>query len=272
MKNKSKINYKNLLSQLQKLHLSKINLIEKILSNSYNLLLENLYSISLGIYACVDGVKILALDKNVISGYILLRTIFESWVNIRYISMDNTHKRAAAFTLSDIVYKKKLTKDIMEYFDSSYKFIKNTKFNSIEKCRKSIIDIEKENEVTNNSLENDYKIDLTNLKPWNNNTKDKAKSVNLISDYIIIFTILSKYTHLNSTALKTIFNLKSDKPKIEIKKSSKESNLLLGAVFSYYFNSLKDLFKNFDIYKETEFKPLENLYHVIEKKYYSSTL
>lgn len=267
--NNSEYSFKNLLNKLLKLHKSKFTAMEKILSKKADLLLENLFIISIGIYACVDGIKLLANDYNIVAGNILLRSIFEGLVNIKYIAQDDEHLRAASFVLRDSKIKDRLANNILIDLKNKSSLSLKTPYDTIKNCENRIISIKKEKDEIINTLKKDYKIDINknNLEPWNDDVCKKSKEVGLFHDYTFVYRALCNYSHLDSTGLKKFFEIDENGYNMRIKKDHNESETMLGGVCSYYFKALIEIFKKFNIYDEKEIKPLLDFFPILDKKY-----
>ena len=267
--NNSEYSFKVLLNKLLKLHESKFNAMEKILSNKANLLLENLFIISIGIYACADGIRLLANDYNIVPGNILLRSIFEGLVNIKYIAQDETQLRTVAFVLRDSKIKERLANNILIDLEHEASLSLETPYDSIENCKKRITSIKKEKDKSINTFKKIYKIDIdeNNLEPWEEDMFKKAKEVDLFHDYTFIYRALCNYSHLDSTGLKKFFEINENGDEIKIKKDDNESETMLGGVCSYYFKAIIVVFEKFKIHNDKEIKPLLNFFPILDMKY-----
>jgi len=269
MKNKSNINYKNLLSELQKLHLSKNTLISELLSppNKSNLRLEVINLISLGIYECIVGVKKLIPCKNVMSSSILLRTIFEGLVNIRFISKYNTPNTAASFVLYDIESSIKAVKKIKYNFNDYIKQFKDGKYNSIDDCKQDISKLNKYKTNFITSLKDNYKINPSDIISWTKiNIEKRSLEAGLILEYIFVYKNLCDFSHLNMAGLKIIFKLIDNKEILKLKKNNSDPNPMLRASCLYYYISIIEIFKKFKIYNKKDFLEIEDTLNFLDIK------
>ncbi|MHB1334853.1 MAG: DUF5677 domain-containing protein [Candidatus Humimicrobiaceae bacterium] len=236
--------------------------------NSGNLLLENIFAIYIGIFSYIKAIKEIVNNGNVAAGNVLLRSIFEGLINIRYIAIDKTQLRAVAFELNDLNRQKKFILGILNGPSDIVEFINNTQLSTKEDCNKKLTEIENNRREYLSIFKSHYKINIqeeTDIE-WGNDIFVKAKQVGLESEYRTIYQYLCGFAHLDTIGIKTFFQLGNGEYKINIQKDEKEIEVMLGATCTYYIKVLVEVLKNFGFYSENEFKNFITVFDLLNKR------
>ena len=247
---------------------SKLKIIEEAIYKKSNLLLENIFIITIGIHAYTKGIRDLAKTSNVAAGNVLLRSIFEGLVNIKYIARDKSQLRAVAFELHDIKKQKNFVQDIIDNFDNHRSFVENSELSSHDNCKKKLEEIENRRKEYLNIFEKNYGIKIENSDSikWETYVWKKVPDVGLVSEYNSIYQYLCSFTHLDATGLKTFFQLGGNKYDIKIEKNKDEVESLLGATCVYYSKTLKEVLTQFGLYRDEEFKPFLKVFEALNNQ------
>jgi hypothetical protein len=265
--NDNKPSFKKLINELIDFGELKINTILESLSGIGSLLLENIFVITVGIHTYAKAIEVLAKDDNIAAGNVLLRSIFEGLVNIKYILKDKTQLRAASFELNDLDKQNKFVKGILNGPEDIGLITNKTQLSEIESCKKRLEEIENRKAEIITIFKDTYNIKIQNSEKinWETDVFKKSKEVGLESEYRTIYTYLCGFSHLDATGLKTFFQLGDGKYHINIKKSEDEIESLLGATCSYYLKTLREICVNFNIYSEKEFSQFLDTFKILNK-------
>lgn len=264
----NELSFKNLINLLISFGEAKINIILRSLKSIGSLLLENIFVIAVGILTYVKAIEILAKEGNIAACNVLLRSIFEGLVNIKFIAQDKTQIRAVAFELNDLDKQKKFVQGIINGPEDVALITKETQLSEIKNCKMKLKEIE-DRRITNIEIfKNTYNIEIkdeTKIK-WETDVFKKARKVGLESECRTIYRYLCGFSHLDTTGLKTFFQLGNGEYHINVKKSKEEIESLLGATCSYYLKTLKEICVNFNIYSEEEFVQFLEVFEILNKK------
>ena len=257
--------FKKLLDDLINFSEIKFILMEKMLIENGNLLLENIFIITIGIYAYIKGIKCLAMNNNVAAGNVLLRSIFEGLINIKYITQDESQLRAVSFELNDFKKQKKFVQDIIENYDNLKSFVEKTELSDISSCKIKLEEIDDRRKEYLDIYEKNFaiKIEDNDQIQWEEKIWKKAPSVGLFSEYKSIYPYLCSFAHLDATGLKTFFQLGDKTYDINIEKGKDDVESLLGITCAFYLKTLNEVLKKFNLFTEEEFKPFEKTFKVL---------
>lgn len=110
-----------------------------------------------------------------------------------------------------------------------------------------------------NILKKDYNIEVENGDLNFLNIFDRAKRANLRGLYKILYPYLSGLSHMSASGLKYLISFESGKYLFIKRDNDIELNNILVTTFRIYLVSIEDLFKEFNLYIEEDFKHLRNI-------------
>lgn len=252
-----KFTFNNLLCELISFNESKLALLEKIINSTENNILHfAIHPIIIGIQTYMEGIKILSKNCNFMAINLLFRSIFESYINIKFISKDNAMVRAIAFLLYDFDKQKEYIEGVIKDFEETGETERINQLSDIKTCRNKIAEIlNKKTEITKKLSEN-YNFNLNEIinSKWETDLFKKAKDVGELSDYRNFYPYLCSFIHLDIMGLKIVYKLINGKIQISIMETEKEIDRTLGAICSYYLKTLIEVYRIFGIYSENEFE------------------
>jgi len=256
----------NLLIELEKLlNFGEVNLL-KIDISKHDFKLNTIYALIGVIHYHSEAILILSKNGKLFSSEIILRSLFEGFVNLKYILLVNDEKNAIKFTIKNFTDNKEFTKKWKEFIKKTNKHINFfPELSTAEKCDEFMEKMERE--ISN--IEEKFGV----LKRFPN-CRALSEEIDKIDEnhtfelmYITIYEYLSGLVHISSKGLKNFFiynengytfNFSRNEPK-EIKK-------VLVAVYEIYLNTLEILNQNFKISNKNELETFKNFFLEIGKK------
>jgi len=255
-KNEEAFNYLDSLIEYANGRLSQIN--NKI-NDSNNVKLHIILQLGLVMNYYVKNIRI-ALDNNILAANVLLRSLVEGFINIEYIMQEDSPVRAIAYLFQDFKTREKNVKtykEIIKKNPSKSNIIPD--LSSPKKCDEFLEKLSDEKKSILSTLNKDFgiKINKEDLKFLN--IYNRAVRTNLESVYKILYPYLSGISHMSASGLKDLIIFDDNKYLIAPKDDDEETGKILETTFRIYLVSIEDLFKEFNLYIEEDFKHLRNI-------------
>ena len=227
--------------------------ISKRLNITHNIILHTIFSINIAMNNYAKGIKFLMEKDDVLSADVLLRTLIEGFINIFYISADNSSIRAISYILEDYRTREKNVKTIKELIKNG-EIVDNffPELSTPEQCDEYIKKLEDKKNKNLLNLKANLQININDKELiFPRNLYERADKANLQSVYKILYPYLSNLIHVSSSGLKDFIKIVDDKYIIDIKNSETEKIRLLDTAYRIYLKTIEELYKQFNINKNS---------------------
>jgi hypothetical protein len=215
------------------------------------------------IHYYAESIMILAKHKRLFTGETLLRTLFEGFLNLKYILLEETEKNAIKYAIKDFTNRKDFAEKWKSFIEVNPKYSDYiSELSTIEKCDEFIRDIEKNIDY----IEKKFKVlnKLPDLRSMAKVIDIKIKDHHFEFAYLTFYDYLCDISHISSKGLKNFFIPYGDGYMFCIgKNDSEEINKLLIAAYEFYFNTLVIFSNNFKELSKEELNPYLEFFNKI---------
>lgn len=215
------------------------------------------------IHYYTESILILAKYGKLFAGETLLRSLFEGFLNLKYILLEKNEKNAIKYAIKDFANRKDFTEKWKSFIEANPKYSDYiNELSTTEKCdefineiEKNIEDIEKKFEVLNK---------LPDLRGMAKIIDAKIKDHHFEFAYLTFYDYLCDISHVSSKGLKNFFIPHGDGYIFCIgKNDSEEIDKLLIAAYEFYLNTLVIFSNNFKELSKEELKPYLEFFNKI---------
>ncbi|MCL5772316.1 MAG: DUF5677 domain-containing protein [Actinobacteria bacterium] len=215
------------------------------------------------IHYYAESIMILAKHKKLFTGETLLRSLFEGFLNLKYILLEENEKNAIKYAIKDFTNRKEFTEKWKSFIEANPKYSDYiNELSTIEKCDEFINEIEKNIENIEKKFEVSNK--LPDLRSMAKVIDTKIKDHHFEFAYLTFYDYLCDISHVSSKGLKNFFISYGNGYIFCIgKNDSEEIYKLLIAAYEFYLNTLVIFSDNFKKLSKEELKPYLEFFNKI---------
>lgn len=247
----------NYLDSLIKYANGRLNQINERIIGDGNIRSNIIFQIGFAMNYYIKNIKIVLENGNILAGNVLLRSLVEGFINLEYIIQDEKPIRGMAYLFQDFKTREKNVKtykEIIEEDPSKSNII--SELSTTKKCDNFLGKLENEKNSLIESLRSDYDIEISEEDLNFFNLYERAEKTNLRGLYKILYPYLCSLSHMNASGLKDLINIENDRYIFIEKDNNIELKKVIETSFRIYLTSIEDLFKEFGIFVEKDFKHL----------------
>jgi hypothetical protein len=206
-----------------------------------------LLSMHAGVHNFAEAIYILCKDSRPNAASVLLRSLFEAFINIDYIKQGDTEKKLALFSREGFKVRGKIARDF-ENFIKKYPHKENTlsllNRKTLGEMKEFAYHRIKGIEKVNNLSSNDYySNDLRFLcEEIDKAEVDLEKRGDKELSYMLIYRYLSPLAHLNCLGLEYFADNQGDSIIYNLGQKN-GIHIIVVETYLYYFNSMNNLFE-----------------------------
>lgn len=215
------------------------------------------------IHYYTESILILAKYEKLFTGETLLRSLFEGFLNLKYILLEENEKNAIKYAVNDFEARKVFTEKWRRFIEVNPKCDSYfTELSTLEKCdefikrmEKNIAEIEKKFKVSKK---------LPDLRGMAKAIDKKIKDFHFEFMYLTFYDYLSGISHVSSKGLKNFFTPHENGFIFCIGRNDlQEINKLLIATYEFYLKTLVILSDNFKELSKEELNPYVDFFNKI---------
>jgi hypothetical protein len=205
-------------------------------------------------------------NKNILSAFMVFRSLVESFINLRYIMKEEQQKRSAVFALDDFKTQIKNVKTFKRLLKKgSNKEDFDSRLGSEEKCDEKLKEIEDEEKFILYRLKEYYGIEIKKSDKKIPKLYDRAINSGLQDMYEILYRRLCWITHLTPSGLKELTNFENNKYVIKEINIETETKMIIPEAYKIYLQTIKSIMEKFYLNIKQDFKIMEEIAKKLEK-------